>query len=145
MVNRCSRARRAKGLESVERSAGVAVDSIHLLGPEAFDGTRLRREGTWAVAFLADWCPFCRSFEPGFAKEASRGGASFAVADLSLEENPLWDRFRVDVVPTVIVFRDGLEVLRLNGQSGYGLDAGDLRSMRATLSGSPPHAPDGRE
>ncbi len=122
----------------------MPAEPIHLLGLGAFEGSRLRRDGTWAVAFLADWCPFCRSFEPEYAKEAAHGGATFAVVDLSREENPLWDRLRIEIVPTVIVFRDGREALRLRGRSGHGLDSGDLRTMRSALTGGVPNAPTDR-
>ena len=27
-----------------------------------FDGTTLARDGVLAVAFAADWCPYCRDF-----------------------------------------------------------------------------------
>ncbi len=108
---------------------------------QAFDGTQLSRRGTWVVAFLAGWCPFCRAFEPELARLASRDGLSVLVADLTDEDGPLWDRFRIRVVPTVIVFRDGRPGLRRDGRSGYGLDARDLAAIRTFALGGPPARP----
>jgi thioredoxin 1 len=106
---------------------------VERLGPDAFDGDRLRRRGTWAVAFSADWCPFCRAFVPEF--EALRGTGPFeiAIGDLTDEENPLWERFDVDVVPTLVAFRDGAAIFRRNGRLGAGLDAADLTALREAL------------
>ncbi len=86
----------------------------------------------WAVAFLAEWCGFCRRFAPQFAQLVVPS-AHFAVADLSNEENPLWERFGVEAVPTVLVFRDGALVLRADGRLGEGLDRTDLERIRAAL------------
>ena len=103
-------------------------------GAEAFDGDRLRRTGTWAVAFLADWCPFCRSFAPKFAALETGGVAKLAVADVTDEESPLWDRFEVKVVPTVIVFRDGAPASRHNGRLARGLGERDLAAISAEIA-----------
>ena len=121
---------------------------LERVGPEAFDGVRLRRPGTVAVAFLADWCPFCRAFAPAFAALARPAGPSLLVADVTSEESPLWDRFAVDVVPTVVVFRDGTPVLRADGVAGAGLAPAELRAIRAALqaaSRAPGPTPRGRK
>lgn len=103
-------------------------------GAEAFDGDRLRRTGTWAVVFLADWCPFCRSFAPKFAALEKEGVANLAVADVTDEASPLWDRFEVKVVPTVIVFRDGAVATRHNGRFARGLGERDLAAISAEIA-----------
>jgi thioredoxin len=110
--------------------------SLERIGPESFDSTQLRRPGTWAVAFLADWCPFCRSFAPRFRRLASHDRYGLLVADLTSEESPLWDQFGIEIVPTVIVFRDGHVVARFDGRAGYGLDATHLKAIEAAASES---------
>jgi thioredoxin len=100
------------------------------VGAEAFDGHRLRRTGTWVVAFLADWCPFCRAFEPQFEELAARSGPSLLIADVSDESSPLWERFGLDVVPTVVVFRAGEPMFRADGVLGQGLDDRALAGAR---------------
>ncbi len=105
------------------------------IGPEAFDGQRLRRPGVWIVGFLADWCPFCRAFAPRL-EALAKAGRSVAVADLTDEESPLWERFGVDVVPTILVFRDGSVVFRRDGRLGRGLDAPDLEAAERAMATS---------
>ncbi len=105
------------------------------VGPEAFDGRSLLRPGVWAVAFLADWCPYCREFAPEFAGLAGPGRA-LAVADLTDDDAPLWERFEVEIVPSVIVFRDGEAVLRIDGRPMEGLRSEDLRRVDRVLAGT---------
>ncbi len=111
------------------------VDSLLRVGPEAFDGRRLLRPGVWAVAFLADWCPYCRQFAPDFARLAGPG-RELAVADLSDDDGPLWERFEVEIVPSVIVFRDGEAVLRIDGRPMEGLRSEDLQRVDRVLGGT---------
>jgi thioredoxin 1 len=91
------------------------------LTPSDFDGQRLKKQGTLAVLFAAEWCPFCRRFSPAFDSALAKSGVTGALADLSDEENPLWEAFGVQVVPTVMVFRDGKMVYRKDGTLGRGL------------------------
>jgi thioredoxin 1 len=110
------------------------ADRLERLGADSFRQGRLVRPGTWAVAFLAEWCPFCRDFAPRFASLA--GDVRIAVGDLTDEENPLWEEFGIEVIPTVILFRDGAPVLRRDGTLGEGLGPRDLAAVRAALAGA---------
>jgi thiol-disulfide isomerase/thioredoxin len=107
---------------------------VEVLGPKDFEGDRLTRPGTWAVGFLASWCPFCRAFRPKFERFSAGPEVHLAVADVSEEENPLWDSLRVEVVPTLVVFRDGRPTWRRDGRAGEGLDERDLRALAAAVA-----------
>jgi len=74
-----------------------------------------------AAVFLASWCPFCKRFQPVFETAAKVSGTAWDSVDISDEANELWDEFRIDVVPTVIVFKDGKTVWRKDGIPGRGL------------------------
>lgn len=91
------------------------------------------RPGTWAVAFLADWCPFCRRFAPEFARLAGHG-FHLAMADVSSEESPLWERFSIEVIPTVVLFRNGNSVFRADGRYMEALDSNDLAEISAAAA-----------
>ena len=108
------------------------------LPTRAFQGRRLLRDGTWLVAFLADWCPFCQAFRPSF--EALDGGSAFrtGAADLTDDASPLWDDFGIEVVPALVVFSNGRPVFRRESDFGVGLPDDALDQARAAaLSASP--------
>ena len=94
---------------------------ITSLSPSDFDGTKLKRSGTVAALFTAYWCPFCREFAPVFKSAKEWNEVRKAIVDLSDQENPLWETFDVQVVPTIIAFRDGLVISRKDGMLGRGL------------------------
>ncbi|MGD0249871.1 MAG: thioredoxin domain-containing protein [Thermoplasmata archaeon] len=110
----------------------ATADRLERLDTGSFAGGKLSRGGTWGVAFLAEWCPFCRDFAPRFANLANE--ASVAVGDLTDLESPLWEEFDVEVVPTVVVFREGEPVLRRDGTPGEGLGERDLVAVRDALA-----------
>ncbi len=82
----------------------------------------LETNGKVVALFHASWCPFCRSFLPYFEKHAGENDDfSFLLVKIDDEANPLWAKYRIDVVPTVIFF-DGRKVkARLDGTLGRGL------------------------
>jgi thiol-disulfide isomerase/thioredoxin len=91
------------------------------LGQSDFNGQTIKRGGTLAVVFLASWCSFCRRFLPAFRAAAESNNLLWASADLSEYANPLWSVFDIEVVPTVIVFKEGRLMFRIDGVLGRGL------------------------
>jgi len=84
------------------------------------------------VLFHATWCPFCTSFVPSFVKATSAApGYEVIEAVIDEDENPLWDKLSIAIVPTVIFFEDGKPVRRLDGKAGVGLKASDLERALA--------------
>ncbi|MEM0128823.1 MAG: thioredoxin family protein [Thermoplasmata archaeon] len=104
-----------------------------------FEGSRSRHPGLWVVAFLADWCPFCRAFRPEFAAMEGRHPFPMAVIDLTDLESPLWETFAVEVVPTVAVFADGRLVWRRDGIAMQGLGRRDLQDLAAAARAAGGH------
>ena len=97
------------------------MDAELKLVPSDFDGKRLKKPGTLAVLFAADWCPFCRKFSPIFNSTLAGEKIPSVLADLGDYENPLWETFDIQVVPTVMVFSDGELIYRKDGALGQGL------------------------
>ena len=87
----------------------------------AFQETVVESDEPTVVMFWATWCPFCRRFKQEFERLASAHPWRFAAVYLDDEDNPLWDDYAVDVVPTLALFQDGKVVDRLNGVLGYGI------------------------
>jgi thioredoxin len=107
------------------------------LSARDFDGDQLKASGEVAVCFLAGWCPFCRDFLPSFAALETGDRFELAIADISDESSPLWERFSIDIVPTIVAFRNGRSFWRKDGISGYGLDDKDLAALRSAFEEAP--------
>ena len=95
---------------------------LQVRDPDAFQKAVLQSPDPTVVMFWATWCPFCRRFSAEFEKLASTRPWRFAAVYLDDEENPLWEEYAVDVVPTLALFRDGQVTERLDGVLGYGID-----------------------
>lgn len=109
-------------MKTASRTRRYRVEITSLL-PSDFDGTQLKKTGTIAVLFTADWCPFCRRFNSIFESALDYKHLTKAIVDLTNLENSLWETFDIGVVPTVVVFKDGNPVLRKDGVLGRGLPA----------------------
>jgi len=82
----------------------------------------LRATERVVILFYASWCPFCRRFLPIFRKYARKNGRDeFLRAIIDDENNPLWEKYEVKVVPTVVLFRGEKVQRRLDGVLGVGL------------------------
>ncbi len=79
--------------------------------------------------FYSAWCPFCLSFLPAFEALAGKREGFIKVCTDDLPE--LEDAFSIEVVPTVLCFRNGKVTARLDGELGRGLNAGSLASFAA--------------
>jgi thiol-disulfide isomerase/thioredoxin len=100
------------------------------LKADDFSGTRLLDSRSILAVFHASWCPFCRSFLAVFESTmTSKTDPEGALVDISAENNPLWEIFKVDIVPTLIRFRDGVAIARKDGVAGVGLGISDLQDV----------------
>lgn len=73
------------------------------------------------MLFFAQWCPFCRRFYPGFEAALNGKGVGWAIVDISDTDDPLWETFDINVVPSIIIFKEGQSVFRRDGLLGRGL------------------------
>lgn len=103
-------------------SKGRRCVGVDTLTSADFAGGRLTREPRTAlVVFVADWCGYCRRFLRNVEPHAASFPVPVVTADVSDEEDPLWDDCSVRVVPTMILYRDGEPVWRADGRVGLGL------------------------
>ncbi|HYB84462.1 MAG TPA: thioredoxin family protein [archaeon] len=108
------------------------------LGTADFNGQTLKRARTLAAVFLASWCSFCMRFLPAFEAAAKAAGISWAIVDVSDYDNELWDAFNIEIVPSIVIFKDGKPAWRRDGIPGRGLSAeviseavGEMKSLSA--------------
>jgi len=98
-----------------------------------FEGQILKDQvDSIAVLFKAEWCPFCRAFIPIF-ETLQESGVPSGMVDLSEFDNPLWETFNIDIVPTVLLFKDGKIVQRYDGVPGEGLNAATVGEIISYL------------
>ena len=72
-----------------------------------------------------------RRFKPKFVDAVTKTDVRSAIAYIDDWENPLWDEYTVDVVPTLLLFEKGKPVYRRDGVLGRGLGARDLEDAIA--------------
>lgn len=84
--------------------------------------THLRKNRKILALFYSSWCPYCRRFLPVFLNITSKQGVGVLLrVKVDDYDNPLWEEYSVEAVPTVILFEQGEVRRRLDGRGGYGL------------------------
>ena len=77
--------------------------------------------------FYASWCSYCSRFVPVFDKKIVNFNAGSVIYVLLDDyDNPLWDDYEIEAVPTLILFEKGKVARRLDGKSGWGLSEKQL-------------------
>jgi thiol-disulfide isomerase/thioredoxin len=72
--------------------------------------------------FHASWCPFCRAFLTTFNKYAAQPNALLTLkVRIDEDENPLWEIYGFEAVPSLILFENGQVKQRLDCNLGQGL------------------------
>jgi len=97
------------------------------LKPDSFSGTKLLDSRDILAVFYASWCPFCRRFLTIFESAmTNKNNPQGALVDISDDDSPLWETFGIEIVPTLVGFRNGAAVVRKDGVAGVGLGMPDL-------------------
>jgi len=80
------------------------------------------------VLFYASWCPYSRMFLPIFERFTKTHEGSCLRVQIDSEQE-LWEKYEIDVVPTVLFFCYGSVVARLDGVPGEGLTEVQLQEF----------------
>ena len=86
--------------------------------PGGFEFDALTAQATLPVLvdFWAPWCGPCKMVAPEFLKVAAAGAGRWIVAKANTEAHPdLGTRFNIRAIPTMAVFKGGVEVARQTG------------------------------
>src|SRR6266446_2646563 len=105
---KCGRRNRMK-YEGLGKPVDVHSDLV-------FDALISRSALPVLVDFWAPWCGPCKMVAPEIRKVATEAAGQVLVAKVNTEELPsLARRFRVTAIPTMSIFRNGIEVAHQAG------------------------------
>ena len=120
--------------------SGARVDSSNLvhLAQSEFDSRVLQSERPVLVDFYAPWCGPCKTLAPIIAKLADDYVGRVEVAKVNVDEAPqLSERYRVQGIPTLIIFQGGKVVDSVVGLASEK----ELRSKLDKLTAAPGTSP----
>ena len=89
---------------------------VKLATDASFQRHALEAEGLVLVSFGASWCGPCKLMAPALRYLAARRKDRLTVVKLDVDSSPATPkRYGVENFPVCILFRDGAELLRLDG------------------------------
>ena len=84
-----------------------------------FEERVLKSDEPVLVDFWAEWCVPCHMVSPVVEEIGQEKGESLQVAKLNIDENPeVTRRFGVMSIPTLMLFKAGVEAARVVGARG---------------------------
>ena len=84
-----------------------------------FEERVLGSETPVLVDFWAEWCVPCHMVSPVVEEIGQDKGETLQVAKLNIDDNPdITRRFGVMSIPTLMLFKDGVEIARVVGARG---------------------------
>lgn len=82
----------------------------------SFDAQVLKCDIPVVADFWAEWCEPCKALEPPLKEIAAQYEERIKVVKVDIESNPIvTSNYNVLTIPTLIIFKFGQEVERLNG------------------------------
>jgi len=94
----------------------IEVVAVNDLTDATFDESNGGASTPVLVDFWAEWCGPCKAVAPILEEIAGEQAGRITIAKLNVDENmQVAQRYQVQSIPTMIVFRDGQEAKRIVG------------------------------
>lgn len=78
------------------------------MNTEMFEQYTAGNGKTVLVEFWAPWCVYCRRIAPALDKVSEQYADTLTVGQVNIDEEPLLaNREQIEVIPTLILYRDG--------------------------------------
>jgi thiol-disulfide isomerase/thioredoxin len=103
----------------------VNNDKCLLLSNEKELNEKIKLLDSAFVLFYATWCPYSLKFLPIFKQMAEKYPKSFMMIPNDGNED-LFDKYSIEVFPTVLYFEKGKISHRLDGKAGIGLNNNNM-------------------
>jgi thioredoxin 1 len=88
----------------------------HVVTTQNWENEVVKSDKPVFVDFWADWCGPCKAIAPAVEEVAFDYQDRVKTAKIDIDANPeIPERYKVEVYPTFIVFKDGKEVARQEG------------------------------
>ncbi len=90
----------------------------------------MMREGkTILVDYWAPWCTYCRRISSAYDKVAQQNGSKLIVAKVNIDDEPhLAQVEQIEVIPTLVLYRDGKRVASIVAPESKAMIDGFLAS-----------------
>ena len=127
-ANRVPAARLGEGPKCGKCGAALLDGTPAELGEMQFDTFVARTELPVLADFWAPWCGPCRAMAPHFERAAQELKDRVRLVKVNTEDAPgLAARYNIRAIPTLVLFRNGVEEKRMSGA----LDSGALARWAA--------------